>query len=77
MGSVICVNGRLIEAFVIELLGGLRVRFAIDDWNALDLFRGQRVPVKLTGKDEVCLYLSEALEAPPIAWAVFVARFRQ
>lgn len=77
MGTVICVNGRVIEAFVIELLGGLRVRFGIDDWNALDLFRGQRVPIRLAGKDEVGLYLAEAVEVPPVAWAVLVQRFTQ
>ena len=76
MGCVIWVNGRLSRPIFVELLGGLRIRFGIDDWNLLDLFRGQRVPVKMAGKDEVCLYITDVVETPPVAWAVLVERFK-
>ena len=40
------VNGQDVWAYVVELDGGLRVRFDLTDWERLGLFRGQRVLVR-------------------------------
>jgi hypothetical protein len=39
--------GTVVWAFVVEQDGGLRARFSADDWERLNLFRGQRVAVRL------------------------------
>lgn len=78
MGSlkIVGVNGREVEALVVELAGGLRVRFSADDWERMNLYRGQRVPVRLPGRQDVWLYLHEVVELPPIVWVVMVQRVR-
>ena len=75
-GAIIVVNGSEVPAYVVELMGGLRIRFAVDDWELLHVYRGQRVPVRLPGKEDVWLYLAEVVETPPVAWVVLVQRFR-
>jgi hypothetical protein len=75
-GTVIFVNGSEVTAYVIELIGGLRIRLAIDDCERLDLYRGQRISVRLPQQDESWLYVAEAVENPPVAWLLLVQRFR-
>jgi hypothetical protein len=74
-GAIIGVNGREVPAYVVQLDGGLRVRFALDDWEGLCLYRGQRVPVRLTGRPDDWLFLAEVVEAPPVTWVLLVRRF--
>ena len=68
--------GTVVWAFVVEQDGGLRARFSADDWERLNLFRGQRVAVRLPRRDVARLYLIETEEAPPFVWAVMVQRVR-
>lgn len=73
---LIALNGAEAWAYVVELQGGLRVRFSIDDWERLGLFRGQRIPVRLPEKADQWLYLAEVTETPPVVWVVMVERVR-
>jgi hypothetical protein len=75
-GAVIGVNGREVPAYVVQLDGGMRVRFALDDLEGLRLYRGQRVPVRLPGRPDDWLFLAEVFETPPVAWVLLVRRFR-
>lgn len=62
------MNGSEVWAFVVETDEGLRVRFALDDWQRFNLSSGQRIPVRLPGKDDVWLFITNVTEAPPVVW---------
>ena len=49
------LNGTGPWAYVVETDEGVRVRFDTDDWQRLNLGSGQRVPVRLLGRDDVGL----------------------
>lgn len=77
MGSVrVGVNGAEVWAYVVELDDGLRVRLALDDWQRLNLGVGQRIPVRLSGKADVWLFVTDVTELPPVAWVVMAKRVR-
>jgi hypothetical protein len=77
MGSVpVGLNGAEVWAYVVEHDGGLRIRLSADDWERLNLFRGQRVGVRLPGRADAWLYLTGTEEAPPFVWAVLAQRMR-
>lgn len=75
-GLLIGVNGAEVWAYVVELQGGLRVRFSVADWERLGLFRGQRIQIRLPEKADQRLYLAEVREIPPVVWVVMVERVR-
>ena len=77
MGSaLVALNGAEAWAYVVELADGLRVRFALDDWQRMNLGTGQRIPVRLPGKADVWLFITHVTELPPIAWVVMATRVR-
>lgn len=77
MGSVlVALNGAEVWAYVVETDEGLRVRFDIDDWQRLNLGRGQRIPFRLPGKDDVWLFITNVTELPPIVWVIMARRIR-
>jgi hypothetical protein len=63
-------------AYVVELDDGLRVRLALDDWERLGPYRGQRIFVRLPGKQDVWLIVTNVTELPPIVWVFMVRRAR-
>lgn len=65
---LVTVNGVAVWAFVIELDGGLAVRLSPDDWERMDLRRGQRVPVRLPGGEALSVGLAEVRDDPPVVW---------
>jgi hypothetical protein len=75
MGNVL-VNGAEVWAYVVETDDGLRVRFALDDRQRLNLGRGQRIPVRLPGKDDAWLFVTNVTETPPVVWVVMARRVR-
>ncbi len=46
----IALNGSEVWAYAVETDEGMRVRFALDDWQRLNLLPGQRVPMRTVGK---------------------------
>ncbi len=61
------------NALVVSRLGdrgGLngRQRFDIDDWQRLNFAAGERVPVRMPGKDDVWLFVTSVTELPPVVW---------
>ncbi len=72
MGTSVSIglNGFEVWAYVVELDDGLRMRLALDDWQKLGLSPGQRVPVRMPGKDDVWLFVTNVTELPPIVWVV-------
>ncbi|HEX4614036.1 MAG TPA: hypothetical protein VH092_37990 [Urbifossiella sp.] len=68
------VNGAEVWALPIETDTGLRVRFALEDWEALGLFRGQRVPVRRGGRRDEWYFVAEVVELPPVVWVVLATR---
>jgi hypothetical protein len=77
MGSVlVALNGREVWAYVVELDDGLRMRFEIDDWHALNLAPGQRLPVRVPGKADVWLFVTTVTELPPTVWVMLAKRVR-
>jgi hypothetical protein len=76
MGAVIGLNGAEVGAYVVELDGGLRLRLALDDWERLRLYRGQRIPVRLPGRADRWLTVWEEAELPPVVWVTLVQRIR-
>ena len=55
---------------------GLRVRFALDDWQRLNLGEGQGIPVRLRGKGDVWLFITSVTEQPPVVWVMPARRIR-
>ena len=74
--SLVALNGSEVWAYVVELDGGLRMRFDIDDWQRLNLGVGQRLPVRLPGRDDSWLFITHVTELPPIVWVIFARRVR-
>jgi hypothetical protein len=72
----VTLNGTEVWAYVVETDDGLRVRFALDDWQRLNLGRGQRIPVRLSGKEDVWLFITSVTERPPIVWVMLARRIR-
>ena len=67
MGSLlVTLNGAALWAYVVETDDGLRVRLGLDEWQRLELGGGQRVPVRLQGKEDVWLFITHVAESPPI-----------
>ena len=77
MGSAqVALNGTEAWAYLVELDYGLRVRFEIDDWHRFNLGTGQRVPVRVPGKADVWLFITNVTELPPIVWVTLAKRVR-
>jgi hypothetical protein len=72
--SLVALNGSEAWAYVVELDDGLRVRFALDDWQRMNLGIGQRIPVRLPGKPDVWLFITHVTELPPIVWVMLAKR---
>lgn len=72
----VTLNGTEVWAYVVETDDGLRVRFALDDWQRLNLGSGQRIPVRLPGKGEMWLFITTVTEAPPVVWVLMARRIR-
>ena len=61
-------------AYVVETGEGLRVRESADEWAALGLHAGQRLPVRRPGRADEPMFLAEAIEVPPFVWLVMLSR---
>jgi len=72
----ITLNGYLVWAYVVELEGGLRMRFDLNDWERLRLYRGQQISIQREGRSEERLFLAELVEVPPVVWVVMSNRVR-
>jgi hypothetical protein len=70
------LNGSEVWAFVVETDEGMRVRFDVDDWQRLNLAPGQRIPVRLPGKDDAWLFVTSVTETPPVVWVMMARRVR-
>jgi hypothetical protein len=70
------MNGRAVWAYVVELDGGLRVRFDLSDLEQLNLYRGQMVTVRRNNGPEERQFLASVVELPPIAWVVLAEHVR-
>jgi hypothetical protein len=73
---LIALNGAEVWAHVVETDDGLRVRFDIDDWQRMNLGQGQRLPVRLPGKDDAWLFITNFTEQPPVVWVTLARRIR-
>ena len=67
--------GRMLP-FVVELDDGFRMRFDINDWQRLNLDVGRRIPVRLPGKADLWLFITNVTELPPIVWVMMAKRVR-
>jgi hypothetical protein len=77
MGSLlVSLNGREVWAYVIEREDGLRMRFALDDWESLGLQEGRRIPIRLPNRDDVWLFVTGVTPLPPIVWVTMARRIR-
>ena len=74
MGTVVGLNGAEVGAYVVELVGGLRLRIGLDDWDRLGLYRGQVVVVRLARRAELRLVVTEVTDVPPVVWITLVRR---
>jgi hypothetical protein len=77
VGSVLVVrNGAEVWVYVVETEDGLHVRFALDDWQRTNLGPGQRLRVRPPGRDDTWLFITNAIEQPPVVWVVMARRIR-
>ncbi len=72
----LALNGSEVWAGVVELDDGLRLQFQIDDWQRMNIGPGQRLPVRVQGKADVWLFVTNIVELPPIAWVTMARRVR-
>ncbi|MDY3551372.1 hypothetical protein R5W24_000448 [Gemmata sp. JC717] len=72
----VALNGLEVWGYVVETDEGMRVRFYVDDWQRIGLGQGQRVPVRVAGKDDVWLFVTGVVETPPIVWVTLARRVR-
>ena len=73
---MVALNGVELWAYVVELADGVRVRFALDDWQRMNLGTGQRVPLRVPGESDVWLFVTNVTELPPVVWVVMKQRVR-
>jgi hypothetical protein len=52
------------------------MRFALDDWQRLNIGSGQRIPVRLPGKDDALLFVTNVTEQPSVVWVMMARRIR-
>jgi hypothetical protein len=57
-------------------MGESGTRVALDDWERLGLVEGQRVPVRLPGRDDLWLFVTAVTPLPPIVWVTMAQRMR-
>ena len=74
MGTVVGLNGVEVGAYVVELVGGLRLRLGLDDWDRLGLYRGQVVSVRLARRADLRLVIADITDVPPVVWITLVRR---
>ena len=73
----ITLPGREMWAYVVDIDGGIRVQVALDDWELLRLYGGQRVGLRRAGAKEFERpFVSEVTPVPPVVWVVFANRVR-
>src|SRR5262245_34654004 len=70
------MNGADVWTYVVETDDELLMRFDIDDWQRLNLGRGQRIPVRLPGKDDAWRFITNVTEQPPVVWVMMARRIR-
>ena len=70
------LNGNEVWAYVVEVDDGARLRLDLSDWEKTRLCVGQRVPVRLQGKEDVWLFITHATEIPPFVWVMLAKRVR-
>jgi hypothetical protein len=70
----IAVNGWECAALVVPLAGGLRVQFSEEDFDTIGIWRGDFVPVRRPGRDDVWVTVASVTRLPPIVWVVFAER---
>lgn len=73
MGACVPVtlNGTEVWGLIGEAAEGVRVRLSADDWERANLCLGERVRIRRPGRGDVCLYVADVEEAPPLVWATF------
>jgi hypothetical protein len=72
MGSItVALNGSEMWAYVVEHDNGLRMQVMIDDWENVNLDTGRRIPIRLPGRDDIWLFLTQV---PPIVWVMLGRR---
>ncbi len=72
----VALNGAEVWAYFVETDEGMRVRFALDDWQRLNLAPGQRVPVRTAGRGDMWLFVTGVAEVPPVVWVTMTRRMR-
>jgi hypothetical protein len=70
------LNGTAVWAYTINQDGASKVRLGIDDWEHLNLFRGQRISVRFPSTTEQHLYVATVTETPPVVWLTLVSRMK-
>lgn len=75
-GVRIGLNGAEVWAYVVEQDDGCRMRLDIDDWQKLNLDVGRRIPVRMPGKADVWLFVTNVTELPPVVWVTVAKRVR-
>lgn len=75
-GTWVAQSGRRRGLNVVETGAGLRLRFALGDWERIGLRSGQRVPARLSGRDDVWLFVTHVTALPPVVWVMLAKRVR-
>lgn len=76
MSTLVVLNGVGVWAYVVELVDGLRVRLALDDWQRMNLGTGQRIPIQLPGAADAWLFVTNVIELPPVVWVAMARRVK-
>jgi hypothetical protein len=74
-GSILlALNGFEVWAYVVELDEGYRMRLSLDDWDASRLCEGRKIPIRMHGREDVWLFITNVVLLPPIVWVTMLKR---
>lgn len=70
--GAVSVNGIGLYGHYTEHPGRVKLRLSLDDWDRLGLCEGQRVMVRLPGREAVAVLVTAASRVPPVVWLELV-----
>jgi hypothetical protein len=74
-GSIrLALNGFEVWAYVVELDEGYRMRLSLDDWYASRFSEGRKIPVRMRGRADEWLFITNAVSLPPVVWVTVLKR---
>jgi len=63
MCGIVEVNAFVVWGDTVELDDGFRLRLSLTDWKRLNLERGEAIPVRLPGKNDLWVWVADVIDS--------------